>query len=109
MVRIVDELGFDKEPIYIQSKCRQNIEYHSTSTEVREFLGACIGKQAKKAVFITNGIMHKDTIKECASNKIIMLIDGDKLADLMIKYHLGIRMSDNNLPVIDEGFFPIAK
>ena len=108
VVRIVDDLGFDKEIIYIQSKCRSKIDYYSTATEVREFWGAAGKKEAKKAVFMTNGRMHKDATGEAYGNKSLILVDGEKLAELMIKYNLGVKMI-NNLPVIDEAFFPIIK
>lgn len=107
VVRITDDLGFDRDVIYIQSKCRTDIGNISTATEVRSFWGAASKKDARKAVFVTNGKMHPDAVKEATDNRSLRFIEGDRLADLMIKYRLGVKYIDG-LPVIDESFFPIV-
>ena len=108
IVHLVDEFGFNKETIFIQCKCRKDIEKHTTATEVREFRGAVAKKKGKKSLFITNGIMHKDAIKETVSDDPLILVDGKKLAETMIKYEIGVK-TKNNLPIIDDEFYPIVK
>ncbi len=108
IVNLVDEFGFNKETIFIQCKCRKNIDNYTTATEVREFRGAVAKKKGKRSLFMTNGIMHKDALKETVDNDPLLLVDGTKLAELMIKYQLGVR-TRGSLPVIDDEFYPIVK
>ena len=55
-------------------------------------------------------VLHK-TIKKAAEdrNHKLILIDGDKLADLMIKYNVGIQTkSVYEIKEIDEDFFEVG-
>jgi restriction system protein len=81
-----DELGLDA--VYIQAK-------HWTSTvggpEVRTFAGSLAGKHASKGVLITPSSFTADA-KEFVRivGQRIVLIDGRKLAELMIKHGVGV-------------------
>jgi restriction system protein len=83
-----DRLGLDV--IYIQAK-----RYQKESTigrkEIQSFVGALAGKQANKGVFITTSGFNKNAIDyaESISQKVI-LIDGARLAALMIEYNIGV-------------------
>jgi len=83
-----DRLGLDV--IYIQAK-----RYHKDSTigrkEIQSFVGALAGKQANKGVFITTS-SFKSTAIEYAGNisQKVILIDGARLAALMIEYNIGV-------------------
>ena len=82
-----DRLGLDV--IYTQAKrWTDNIVGRP---EVQSFAGALQGKQANKGVFITTSKFSKPAIKfaEDISSKII-LIDGTRLAELMIEHGLGV-------------------
>ncbi|MDR1911478.1 MAG: restriction endonuclease [Helicobacteraceae bacterium] len=98
-----DALGFGK--IYIQAKRWQN---NIQEKEVRDFLGALEAAQADNAVFITtSGFSEK--AKESAArsrNHRVVLIDGDALADLMIRYRLGVQIKQTvELLKIDQDYF----
>lgn len=105
IVKIVDELGFEKDIIYIQSKCRKELTKMTSATEVREFYGAIQYKKGKKALVMTNAKYHHLALEEAKFAKEVVLIDGNRLAELMIEHNFGIKIK-NGLPVIDQKFFP---
>ena len=83
-----DKLGFDS--IYIQAK-----SYNDTSVgrlDIQKFVGALAVQGAQKGIFITRSIYTKEAIAfvERNLNYKIVLIDGNRLADLMIEYELGV-------------------
>jgi restriction system protein len=81
-----DRLGLDV--IYVQAK-----RWKSTvgRPDVQGFVGALAGKQAQKGVFITTSNFTADAIQFARglSQKVI-LIDGIRLADLMIEHDIGV-------------------
>ena len=80
-----DTLGLDK--IYLQAK------RYSSQTVSREsiqaFVGALAGEGASKGVFITTSQFSKYAL-EYANNQKIILIDGEALAEYMLKYNVGV-------------------
>ncbi len=97
-----DKLGLDE--IYVQAKRWQNTV---PVKEVRDFAGSLSGKKSKKGVFITTSNFSKDTIEfiKTVDSKII-LIDGEKFAELMFEYNVGFELGDTyQLKRIDEDFF----
>jgi restriction system protein len=80
-----DKLGLDI--IYLQAK-----KWDGTVpvTAVRDFAGALLGKKAKKGIMITTSSFPKSAYEyvEHLEQKII-LIDGDRLTDLMIENNIG--------------------
>lgn len=83
-----DRLGLDV--IYIQAK-RHQAESTIGRKEVQSFVGALAGKQANKGVFITTSDF-KSTAMDYAKNvpQKIILINGDRLANLMIEHNIGV-------------------
>lgn len=81
-----DRLGLDK--IYIQAK-----RYNNTVPvkEVRDFAGAMLAHNARKGVFITTSDFPS-SVKDFAEkiDRTLILIDGKRLAELMIEYNIGI-------------------
>ncbi|MGB0991170.1 MAG: restriction endonuclease [Akkermansiaceae bacterium] len=83
-----DRLGLDV--IYVQAK-----RYQAASTigrkEIQSFVGALAGKQANKGVFITTSDFKKTATEyaETVTQKVI-LINGLRLADLMIEHNIGV-------------------
>ncbi len=82
-----DRLGL--EAIYVQAK-----RWKGTvgEPEVRNFLGALVGRGANKGVFMTTGAFS-DAAHAFAGRSIqqkIVLIDGQRLAKLMIEHDLGV-------------------
>lgn len=98
-----DELGLSQ--IYVQAKSWQGAV---SRPEIQKFVGAISDKQTKKGVFITTSKFSKDA-KEYAANvqsHTVVLIDGERLAELMIKYKLGVQVRQNiEICDIDGDFF----
>jgi restriction endonuclease Mrr len=63
--------------------------FHS-NPEIQKFAGALQGQRARKGVFITTSNFTKDALNyvENIDTKII-LIDGQRLAEIMIAYNVG--------------------
>lgn len=81
-----DRLGLDV--LYLQAKRWANVVGRP---EIQKFVGALQGKRAKKGIFITTSTFteHARKYVEQIENRVI-LIDGNKLAKLMIEYGLGV-------------------
>ncbi len=81
-----DRLGLDV--IYVQAK---RWEGTVGRPEIQKFAGALQGKRASKGVFITTSSFSQEAVdfSESIGSKII-LIDGDKLAQLMIEFSIGV-------------------
>jgi restriction system protein len=81
-----DRLGLDV--IYLQAKRWQQTVGRK---EIQSFVGALAGQQAHKGVFITTSDFA-DTAVAYAKKvpQKVILIDGDRLADLMIQHNIGV-------------------
>ncbi len=59
--------------------------------DVRDFAGALLGKKARKGIFVTSSVFSqpaRDYVKNLEHK--IILIDGERLADLMNEYNIGV-------------------
>lgn len=83
-----DKLGFDS--IYIQAKRFKDNTVGRP--DIQKFVGALAGQGAQKGIFITTSSYTKEAIAfvEKNLNYKIVLIDGTRLAELMIEYELGV-------------------
>src|SRR5690606_3131189 len=83
-----DKLGLDK--IYIQTK--RFTENKVREKDIRNFIGAMSG-DTNKGVFVTTSLFDKGAEEKAknAHHKII-LIDGNKLVDLMHEYNVGVQI-----------------
>ncbi|MCJ7661872.1 MAG: restriction endonuclease [Anaerolineales bacterium] len=103
---IIDEDRLGLDTIYIQAKKWQQ----GTSVgrpEIQKFVGALHGKKAKKGVFITTSNFTKDANDYVGSieNKVV-LIDGDRLTDLMIDFNIGVTdQTTYHLKTLDTDYF----
>jgi restriction system protein len=81
-----DRLGLDV--IYVQAKRHQN---NIGRVDVQNFVGALAGNQAHKGIFITTSDYNANA-KEFAQTvpQKIILINGLRLADLMIEHNVGV-------------------
>lgn len=98
-----DALGLDR--VYIQAK-RYGSENVVGSPDIQRFIGALSGK-ATTGVFITTGRYSPAAI-DCAgsAHTRIILIDGDRLTDLMIRYGVGVQTKQSlTIVEVDEDFF----
>jgi len=98
-----DKLGLDV--IYIQAK-----KWADTTVgrpEIQKFVGALAGKQANKGIFITTARFSEEA-REYAGRlqQKVVLIDGERLASLMIEHNVGVTVSHSfTLKRIDSDFF----
>jgi len=98
-----DKLGLDI--IYIQAK-----RWDKTTVgrpEIQKFAGALLGKAAKKGLFITTSKYSREAEEyvEGLDTKII-LIDGERLAELMAEYNVGVdSVASYEIKKIDSDYF----
>ena len=99
-----DPLGVDQ--IYVQAK-RYAEGNNVGAGELRDFFGALHLKKATKGIFFTTSSFSPaatQTAKDLGLR--IVLIDGQKLAALMIRYNIGCRTEEVlHLKKVDEDFF----
>jgi restriction system protein len=84
-----DPLGLDV--IYLQAKRWQQTVGRK---EIQSFVGALAGQQAHKGVFITTSDFAETAV--AYARKVpqkVILIDGDRLAELMIRHGIGVNTS----------------
>ena len=97
-----DKLGLDK--IYMQAK--RFSENKVREKDIRNFIGAMSG-DTNKGVFVTTSMFDSNAIEKAknAHHKII-LIDGNKLVDLMYEFNVGIQVKNiYEVKNLDEDFF----
>jgi len=97
-----DKLGLEK--IYTQAK-RYN-ENKIREKDIRNFIGAMSG-DTSKGVFITTSTFDDSAIKKAReAHHSIILIDGDKLVDLMHQYNVGVQVKTvYEVKELDNDFF----
>jgi restriction system protein len=96
----LDKLGFEK--VYVQAKRWQG---NVGRPELQAFYGALAGQKAKKGVFITTSMYTPQAMSFVNSVEGIVLIDGRRLAGLMIDYELGVTSRTVKIPKIDSDYF----
>lgn len=99
-----DLLGLDA--IYLQAK-RWDPSRAVGRPEVQAFVGALQGARTSKGVFITTSQFSSQAQQYAASiNAPVVLIDGRRLARLMIEYGVGVTVRQTYyLKRIDEDYF----
>jgi restriction system protein len=97
----LDRLGFEK--VYVQAKRWQNTVRRP---EIQSFYGALAGKRAKKGVFITTSAFSTGA-REYADNvsDSIVLLDGARLALLMIEHGVGVTHRPLKVAQVDGDYF----
>lgn len=99
-----DRLGLDI--IYVQAK-----HWKGGATvgrpEIQKFAGALQGKKARKGVFITISSFSKEAIEYAAAIETkIILIDGIRLAELMLEHGLGVAITNTyEIKKVDFDYF----
>ena len=97
-----DRLGLDV--VYLQAK-----KWEGTvgRPEIQKFVGALHGKRARKGVFLTTGTFSSEASAyvEYIDPRII-LIDGERLAELMIDYGVGVTtVAEYQIKRVDSDYF----
>jgi restriction system protein len=100
-----DRLGLDV--VYLQAK-----KWEGTvgRPEIQRFVGALHGKRARKGVFITTGRFSAEAIAYVDSiDPKVVLIDGHRLAELMIDFDLGANTAATySVKRVDSDYFDDA-
>ncbi len=102
-----DQLGIER--IYVQAK-RYKEGNKVREPDIRNFIGAMSG-DVRKGIFVTTSIFDTAAIAKANSdrNHTIILIDGHKLVDLMIKFNIGVQVKSNyEIKELDEDFFELS-
>lgn len=99
-----DVLGLNK--VYVQAK-RYAVGNSVGRPELQGFVGALSGK-ADRGVFITTSKFSSGAIEYAERNTStrLILIDGDRLTDLMIRFGVGVQNKETfHVVEVDEDFF----
>lgn len=101
---IIDEDRLGLDTIYIQAKRWDNVVGRP---EIQKFVGALMGKRAKKGIFITTSTFSNEAVNYVSSiDSKVVLIDGKRLAELMIDYDVGVTtVSTYQLKRVDSDYF----
>jgi len=97
----LDRLGLEK--VYVQAKRWQNAPVGRP--EVQAFYGALVGRRANKGVFITTSSFTPQAKEFAGSVEHLALVDGPKLAELMIDHEVGVASRSIRVPKIDSDYF----
>jgi restriction system protein len=96
----LDRLGLEK--VYVQAK-----RWQSTvgRPEVQGFYGALAGQRANKGVFITTSTYTSQATEFARSVERVVLVDGSRLAELMMDYEVGVTARTVKVPKLDSDYF----
>jgi restriction system protein len=100
----MDELGLDQ--IYLQAKRLKPGSVVPVS-EVRDFAGALDANHASKGVFVATSHFSPAAVNFSQQvSRRVVLIDGSKFAELMIRYNIGVRVQRSyQIKRIDPDYF----
>lgn len=101
---IIDEDRLGLDSIYIQAKRWESVVGRP---EIQKFVGALMGKRARKGIFITTSSFTNDAVNYVSNIDFkVVLIDGKRLAEFMIDYDIGVTGSSAyQLKRIDSDYF----
>ncbi|CEH04334.1 restriction system protein [Propionibacterium freudenreichii] len=103
---IVDQDALGLSRVYVQAK-RYDLDAAVGRPTVQAFAGALQGNGANQGVFFTTSRFSTDArdFAEKLPTRVV-LIDGARLASLMIRYHVGVQVKKTyEIGEIDEDFF----
>ena len=103
---IIDQDALGLSRIYVQAK-RYGPDNTVGRESIQAFVGALAGQQASQGVFITTSRFAATATKYAAAIAArVILIDGERLTRLMIRYGVGVQVKETIQVVeIDEDFF----
>jgi restriction system protein len=101
---IIDEDRLGLDAIYIQAK---RWDAAVGRPEIQKFVGALMGKRARKGIFITTSSFTSEAASYVSNIDFkVILIDGKRLAEFMIDYNVGVTESISyQLKRIDSDYF----
>jgi restriction system protein len=100
----MDELGLDL--LYLQAK-RYRPQIPVPVSAVRDFVGSLDSKRATRGVYFTTSFFPASAHDYVAQSSFhVVLVDGRRLAHLMMQHNVGVRVKDEiKLRRIDESYF----
>jgi restriction system protein len=96
----LDRLGLEK--VYVQAKRWQS---PVSRPDIQGFYGALAGQRANKGVFITTSTFSQQAMDFAGSVERIVLVDGRRLANLMIDHEVGVTLRSLRVPKLDSDYF----
>ncbi|WP_236214099.1 restriction endonuclease [Metapseudomonas otitidis] len=96
----LDKLGLEK--VYVQAKRWQGTVGRP---ELQAFYGALAGQKAKRGVFITTSGFTAQAIEFARSVEGMVLVDGNRLVNLMMDHEVGVTSRLLKLPKLDSDYF----
>lgn len=96
----LDRLGLEK--VYVQAKRWQG---PVGRPEVQGLYGALVGQRATKGEFITTSAFTPRAVEFADSVGGIVLVDGNRLANLMIEHEVGVTLRPVKVPKLDSDYF----
>lgn len=105
---IIDEDKLGLDIIYIQAK-KWSLDKSVGRPEIQKFVGALAGKRARKGIFITTTSFSSEAIRYASDiDTKVILIDGKRLAELMIDYNIGVNeVTTYKLKRLDSDYFSL--
>lgn len=103
---VIDQDALGLSRIYVQAK-RYALDRTVARPDIQAFVGALQGAQASQGVFLTTGRFTAGAVQyaEAIQSRVI-LIDGERLARLMIRYGVGVQVERTvEIVKVDEDFF----
>jgi hypothetical protein len=73
--------------------------------DIQGFYGALAGQRANKGVFITTSTFSQQAMDFAGSVERIVLVDGRRLANLMIDHEVGVTLRSLRVPKLDSDYF----
>lgn len=103
---VIDQDALGLSRIYVQAK-RYAVDSTVGRPDIQAFVGALQGAQANQGVFLTTGKFSRGAVQYAdAIQSRVVLIDGERLARLMIHYGVGVQVERTvEIVKIDEDFF----
>jgi len=103
---IIDEDRLGLETIYLQAK-RWQTDSKIGRRQIQAFVGALTGNNARKGVFITTADFTSDASDYVSGIPLkVVLINGERLANLMIDYGIGVTTRINyKIKNLDSDYF----
>ena len=96
----LDRLGLEK--VYVQAKRWQG---SVGRPDIQSFYGALAGQRANKGVFITTSSYTAQAVEFARSVERIVLVDGQRLAELMIEHGVAVTHRVVKVPKLDSDYF----
>jgi restriction system protein len=96
----LDRLGLER--VYVQAKRWKGVVGRP---DIQAFYGALAGQHVTKGIFITTSSFTAQAVEFVKSLEHIVLVNGAKLAELMIEHEVGVSMRPVRVPKLNEDYF----